>query len=173
MCIRDSNNYYNQKKGLAMGSPLSGLPADIYLNHYGNKYLLYNINKLSGRIISYTRYVDDTFIIFDGTIRQIKNMKKYMNGINKNIQFTLETEVNNKLNFLDLTITKIDKKFQYQIYRKPTTTDLTINAESHHPLSQKMATYNSLVHRLLSIPLEDKDFHEELNTIRYIAKASG
>ena len=100
-------------------------------------------------------------------------MKKYMNVFNKNIQFTLETEVNNKLNFLDLRITRLDKKFQYQIYQKPTTTDLTIDAESHHPFSQKMATYNSLVHRLLSIPLEDKDFHEELNTIRYIAKANG
>ena len=92
-----------------------------------------------------------------------------MKGINKNIQFTLETEVNNKLNFLDLTIIRLDEKFQYQIYRKLTTTDLTINAESHHPFSQKMAAYHSLIHRLLSIPLEDKDFHEELNTIKYLS----
>ena len=91
----------------------------------------------------------------------------------KRQQFTLETEINIKLNFLDLTITRLDEKFQYQIYRKPTTTDLTINAESHHPFSQKMAAYHSLIHRLLSIPLEDKDFLEELNTIKYIAKANG
>ena len=37
----------------------------------------------------------------------------------------------------------------------------------------KMAAYHSLIRRLLSIPLEDKDFHEELNTIKYIAKANG
>ena len=64
-----NNNYYIQKKSLAMGSPLSGLLADIYLNHYENMYLLNNVNKLSGKIISYTRYVDDTFIIFNGTLR--------------------------------------------------------------------------------------------------------
>lgn len=166
-------NYYIQKKGLAMGSPLSGLLADIYLNHYENTHMFSSANKLHNKIISYTRYVDDTFIIFDGTIRQINNLKNYLNNINDNIQFTLETEIENKINFLDLTITRLHDKFQYQIYRKPTTTDATIHAESHHPFTQKMAAYNSFIHRLLTIPLETNDFHEEINTIKYIAKANG
>lgn len=79
----------------------SVLLADIYLNHYEITYLLKNINKLSGRIISYTHYADDRFIIFNSTVQQIENKKNYMNGINDNIQFTLETEVNNTLDFLD------------------------------------------------------------------------
>ena len=150
-----------------MGSPLSSLLADIYLHYYVNTYLLSNKNKFSNILVSYTRYVDDTFIIFNGTLRQIENMKKYMNSFNKNIQFTLETEENNKLNFLDLTVTRLNSNFRYQIYRKPTTTDIPINAESDHPFSQKMAAYNSFVDRLLSIPMEKEDFHEELNTIKY------
>ena len=118
MCIRDrlevvlnqiyfifDGNYYIQKKGLAMGSPLSGLLADIYLNHYENIHMFSSANKWHNKIVSYTRYVDDTFIIFNGTIRQINNLKNYLNNINKNIQFTLEVEIENKLNFLDLTIT--------------------------------------------------------------------
>ena len=85
----------------------------------------------------------------------------------------METEVNNELNFLDLTITKQHNNLKFGIYRKPTTTDVTIHGDSHHPYSQKLAAYNSLVHRLLSVPLEDNDFNDELNTIKHIAAANG
>lgn len=44
---------------------------------------------------------------------------------------------NNKPNFLDLTIVKKADTVQHKIYIKPTTIDVTINAESHHPYSQK------------------------------------
>ena len=42
-----------------------------------------------------------------------------------------------------------------------------------HPTSHKMAAYNSFVHRLLTIPLSEKDYNEEVNTIKYIAPANG
>ena len=113
MCIRDR------------GSPLSGLLADIYLNFYENTFMFSN-NIHKHNIIFYARYVDDTFIIYKGTLRLIENFKNFMNNINKNIQFTLETETNNKLNFLDLTVTKHIDKLKFNIYRKPTTTDVTI-----------------------------------------------
>lgn len=168
-----NNQYYIQEGGLAMGSPLSGLLADIYLNYYENTYVLSDHNKFKDNIIFYTRYVDDTFLIFNGTLRQIYNLKTYMNSINNYIQFTLETEVNNRLNFLDLTIYKKDHKFNFSIYRKPTTSDVTLHADSHHPIPQKMAAYCCFIYRLLTIPLDDDSFNEELNTIKYIAQANG
>ena len=64
-------------------------------------------------------------------------------------------------------------KLKFNIYRKPTTTGTTIHADSHHPYSQKMAAYNSFIHRLLTIPLDDNDFRDKLNTIKYIAVANG
>ena len=64
-------------------------------------------------------------------------------------------------------------KLKFNIYRKPTTTDTTIHADSHHPYSQKMVAYNSFIHRLLTIPLDDNDFRDELNTIKYIVVANG
>ena len=133
-----NNRYFIQEEGLAMGSPLSGLLSDIYLNHYENTYLLSDVNKLHTQIIFYARYVDDTFIVFNGTLRQIDNLRQYLNNINKHIQFTGETENNSRLNFLDLTVIKVNNGFKYQIYRKPTTTDITIHADSHHPNSQKI-----------------------------------
>ena len=114
------DRYFIQEEGLAMGSHLSGLLSDVYLNHYENTYLLSDNNKLHNQIIFYTRYVDDTFIVFNGTLRQIDNLKQYLNSVNKHTQFTGETEADSKLNFLDLTVIKTNNGFKYQIYRKPT-----------------------------------------------------
>ena len=36
-----------------------------------------------------------------------------------------------------------------------------------------MATFNYFIHRLLTVPLDDEDFNDELNTIKYIAHANG
>ena len=49
--------FYFQDDGLAMGSPLSGLLADIYLNFYENTHMLNN-NIYAKKIIFYARYVD-------------------------------------------------------------------------------------------------------------------
>lgn len=167
-----NGSFYSQDDGLAMGSPLSGLLADVYLNFYENTYLLNN-NIYANKIIFYSRYVDDTFIIFDGTLRQVDSFKNFLNGINKNIQFTIETEHENTINFLDLTLTRRMDTLKFNIYRKPTATSHTIHADSHHPYSQKMAAYNSLIHRLLTVPLDNNDFQAELNTIRFIAVSNG
>ena len=75
-------------------------------------------------------------------------LNKYLNNITKNLQLTLETGKNNKINFLDLSLTKRDNKVNFNIYRKSTTTDHAIHASSYHPFSHKMAFFNSMVHRL-------------------------
>lgn len=40
-------------------------------------------------------------------------------------------------------------------------------------MSKKMSAYNSFIHRLLPIPLNKQDFHDELNTIKHIAQRNG
>ena len=96
-----------------------------------------------------------------------------MNSINTQIKFIIETEDNNCLNFLDLTLIKQKDCFKFNIYRKPTTTNITIHADSYHPWSQKMAAYNAFVHRLLNVPLEKEDFIKEIDTIKSIAITNG
>ena len=167
------NRFFAQDDGLAMGSPLSGFLADLYLNHFENEYVLSHKNRFYKKIISYTRYVDDTFLVFDGTRRQAEILNKYINSIHPNIKFTLELENEHSLNFLDLMIQNINNHLKFKIYRKPTTTDITIHASSFHPFAQKMASFNSFVNRLLKIPLEPEDYREELSTIKYIAMANG
>ena len=110
---------------------------------------------------------------YNGNCRQLEMLNKYMNTITNSLQFTLETEMNNKINFLDLTLTKIHNKINFNIYRKPTTTDHAIHASSCHPFSHKMAFFNCMIHRLLALPLSTEDYKNELGIIKHIATAYG
>ena len=56
-----------------------------------------------------------------------------------------------------------------EIYRIPTTTDITINNKSCHPKEQKLPAYKNWIHRLLTLPLEENAKNKELNTIINIA----
>lgn len=51
--------------------------------------------------------------------------------------FTLKTEKDNRLNFLDITIIKNKDEFKYKIYRKSTTTDTIIHTDSHRSTTKK------------------------------------
>ena len=44
---------------------------------------------------------------------------------------------------------------------------------THHPFSQKMVAYNSFIHKLLTVPIDENDSREGSNTIKYIAFAFG
>lgn len=168
-----NNKYYIQQQGLTMGSPLSSFLSEIYLNHIENTHILSDNNHHAKNILLYKRYVDDTIVFYKGNIRQLELLNKQLNNITPNLQFTLETENDHKINFLDLTLKKDNNKISFSIYRKPTATDHTIHSSSYHPMAHKMAAYNSMVHRLLLVPMDNEDFENELLTIKYIAVANG
>lgn len=59
----------------------------------------------------YFIYFYDTFILFNGTNRQTEVTVNNLNKMNKKIQFTLETLIDNKINFLDLVINISNNKY--------------------------------------------------------------
>ena len=73
-----------------------------------------------------------------------------------------------------MTIKKIKshKKFtfNFNIYRKPTTSKLSINYNSHHPIDHKLANYRFLLNRLNNIPLTKNDYKKEFSNILSIAR---
>lgn len=162
-----NNKYYFQNSGLPMGSPLSPLMADIFMDNFETKILCSNLSKK--HVLFWYRYVDDVIVGFHGTNRQIDKFLNYINDIHPNIKFTVEIENdNNTLNFLDLSIRNINGKFKFNIYRKDTFSDSVISFDSFSPDSHKFSAFNSMVHRALSVPLDEKDLNEELNIIRQI-----
>ena len=115
-----------------MGSPLSGLIAEIFLQHYEDtniKHLLDTKN-----IAFYIRYVYDISIIFDTIKIDSHTINAYINNTHKNLKLNPTYEEHNSIDYLDLTILRKHNKLEVDIYRKPTTTDTAINFMSNHPI---------------------------------------
>jgi len=108
-----------------MGSPISSLTAEIFLQNYEDKNIKQFLEAKS--IIFYVRYVDDILIIFDKTKIIPQNINTHIKKVHINIKLNPTYEEHRSINFLDLIKRRQYKKLEIVIYRKPTTTDTTIN----------------------------------------------
>lgn len=97
-----NNKIFKQTFGLAMGSPLSPLLAEVFMAQY-EEVILSSV-LASKHVNFWYRYVDDVIICFDGTTRQFDRVLNYINSVNPRIQLTFEIELDNRLDYLDLTI---------------------------------------------------------------------
>jgi len=123
-------------------------------------------------IIFYTRYIDDTLIIYDAAQINTDIIMCYANSINSNLQLNPTPENNNRVNFLDLPIIRNTSHLENDVFRKPTTTDTTINYLSNHPQEHKLAAYRFLINRMHNLPLNKNRREHEWQTILQIAKNS-
>jgi hypothetical protein len=151
-----------------MGSPISGTMAEIFLQHIENKHIKQALD--TKNIILYTRFVDDILIIYDSTRTTADDIHKYINNIHDSLQFSPTHENKVQINFLDLNITKKTNKLEKVIYRKPTTTDTTINYLSNHPIEHKLAAYRYHINRMLEPPLTKEERTHEWNIIQNMAR---
>ena len=160
------NNIYILEQGIAMGSPLSSFLADIYMSYIEEKIEKLNLFKF---IKYWGRYVDDILVIWYGNEENLNTFYEHINNISINLNFTLEKEKDNKLNFLDLTLIKKNNRLEFNIFRKPTNTDLIIPYDSSHHISQKLSTFQSLYYRAYNLPLNEEGLNKELKIIKQLA----
>ena len=158
------------KHGISMGSLLSGLNAEIFLQYYedaNNKHLLDTKN-----IAFCTWYVDDILVIFDTTKIDSHTINAYINNVHNNLKLNPTYEEQDSIDYLDLTILRKHKKLEVDTYRKPTTTDTTINVISNHPIEQKTVAYRFHITRMQSLPLDPSKKQKEWQTIQSIARTT-
>jgi hypothetical protein len=127
----------------------------------------------SKQIIYYKRYVDDILIIYHHSKTNETTLSNQINNIDNHLEFKTTTEDNNTINYLDISIHRNNTNVDICIYRKPTETGTIIHSTSNHPFEQKMAAFNSYIHRLLNMPLTNRARHEEWITILAIAETNG
>ncbi|XP_062704231.1 uncharacterized protein LOC134286613 [Aedes albopictus] len=150
-----------------MGSKLSPLLANVFMSDFEVEL---QKEKLFPRV--WRRYVDDIFAVVKE--RYLSQVLDLLNAQHESIKFTLEKEVDGKLPFLDLMISKTEEnRLKYAIYRKPTSTDRYITSDSHHFGAQQQAAFHSMAHRLYNIPMEREDFVEERNKIHRAGELNG
>lgn len=162
-----NNRVYQQKNSLAMGNPLSAFAANCFMSQLETKAKEDYPNFPS----IWYRYVDDTFTIIDKD--NVVDFLRYLNSINPTIKFTMETEENESIAFLDLKLTRIDGKIDFNVYRKETSTDRCIPNNSYHSKQTKLASFNSFCYRAINFPLSENNFIEERKKLHTIARVNG
>ena len=136
-------SYFEQQEGAAMGSPISPIVANLYMEDFEVK----AINVSPQPPYLWKIFMDDTFIIFKSS--QKTSFLEHMNSIDHHIQFTSkESKPDGSMPFLDILITpKEDGSLSTTVYRKPTNTDLYLQWDSSHTVSSKYSIVGTLHHR--------------------------
>ena len=133
LCLRSTyfqfqDKFFEQTDGAAMGSSLSPVIANLYVEHLEEHVL--QTAPLSPRL--WLHYVDDTFVIWPHRQDELQRFHQHLNGQHPNIKFTIEHEKENKLTFLDVQVTRSNTRLCTGVYRKPTHTDCYIPFHSHY-----------------------------------------
>lgn len=153
---------YQQTYGTPIGSPLSPVIADITLQDIEER----AIETLSISLPFYYRYVDDIVLAVPSSF--FNEVLHIFNAFHPRLQFMMEEGIDNRLNFLDVTLILKNNFINFDWYHKPTFSARYLHFESRHPLCHKRGTAIGLIDRafLLSEPgYHQKNFELVINIL--------
>ena len=136
------NEFYEQVEAVPVGSPISPIVANLYMEQFEEKAL----RSAANPPWLWCRLVDDTGVIQQQASKQA--FLEHINSIDPAIKFTVEgTQGNGAIPFLDTLITLLaDNSLYITVYCKPTNTDQYLQWHSHHCLSAKYSVIGTLTH---------------------------
>ena len=108
--------HYELADGLAMGSPISPVVANLFMAKLEKRALA----SFAYPPRSWLRFVDDVFSIVRASA--VKDLLNHLNSQDPVIEFTTEEEHDGKLPFLDTTVTRRGNALKTDVYQKPTHT---------------------------------------------------
>ena len=157
--------FTSQIDGVAMGSPLGPILANIFMSH------LEKHGKLSAiinRTLFYKRYVDGTFVLCRNKNDAEQILADFIN-VHHNNKFTMEAEANDEISFLDLRLIRLPNgSIEKTIYHKETWSGQYLNFNSYCPIQYKIGLVKTLayrVRRLCSESVLDFEFTKVKNTL--------
>ena len=162
--------HFQQQEGAAMGSPISPIVANLFMEDFEKKALSTSPHPP----YFWKRYVDDTFTILESSHRRA--FLDHINSVDQHIQFTCkEQREDGSLPSLDvLVMPEEDGSLKSTVFRKPTHTDLYLQWDSHHTLPSKYSVIGTLLHRAKTIcsdphllKQEEDHLYKALSTCKY------
>ena len=161
-CLRNTyfifrGKFYEQVEGAAMGSPISPIVPNLFMESFEVSTLQSSPNPP----LLWKRFVDDTFVIMKKVHRE--EFLTHLNSADKNIQFTAEEPgPEGSLPFLDILIIPDDEgRLNTTVYRKPTHMDQYLHQDSLHPISSKYSVVGTLHHRARTVCSNKKLLQQE------------
>jgi hypothetical protein len=96
-----------------------------------------------------------------------------MNSIDEHLEFKITEETNNSINYLDMTINKSINGMEISVYRKPTSTNVTIQHTSNRPQDHKYAANIYYINRMISLHNTERARIQERKYILSTAQHNG
>ena len=113
----------------------------------------------------YKRYVDDTVLLFKD-VSHVDSFLNYVNSKHPNIKFTKELEKEKTLSFLDVTVARINNKFETSVFRKKTFTGLGSHYLSFEPMLYKINAIRTLIFRAYALSSSYVNFTNEIDFLK-------
>ncbi|BHF81340.1 hypothetical protein SprV_0702447000 [Sparganum proliferum] len=170
LCLRNycqfDNKFYQQVKGTPMGSPISGLLAELVLQRLEKEVF----QNLSPKV--WLRYVDDTFVVVKNC--EVERLHQRLNDVFPDIQFTREVAIGDSLPFLDVRIQRLsDGSLATSVHRKGSNSEIILNYGSNHPAAHKRSCFRTLFHRAYRYCNSDDLLKKELAHLYRLFRSNG
>ena len=137
------NTLYQQVFGAPMRSCISPVVANIFMAYLEKT----AINTFHTPPTLWVCFVDNTFCVIKRSC--VIEFHDHLDGISSFIKFTCELEVDGRLLFLDVLVTRQHSgTLTTTIYHKSTHTNCYLQFTSHHPRHHKLSVAHSLHSRL-------------------------
>ena len=158
---------YVQREGVAMGSPLGPLFANFYMAHVENLVL----SNPEVTPSTYLRYVDDCFL----DVRDTEHLQSLIQEFETKsvLRFTYELSESNTIPFLDVVVEQRDDRFVTSVYRKPTNTGQTLNADSECPTRYKTSVIRAFIRRATRTSSTYEAMHQEFTRVKQLLINNG
>lgn len=141
--FRYNDEFFQQIFGVPMGSPLSGIIANIVMEHIEEQI----IKSLPFKLLFYKRYVDDIIICLPEHL--IPYTFYRFNSFHERIKFTKEIEINEQISFLDILLKRDNGHIKINWYTKPTWSGRYLNYKSENPMIHKINSLNAILDRAI------------------------
>ena len=132
---------YEQTDGVAMGSPLGPLLANVFMSS------IEDTLERQGKLPSfYRRYVDHTLTVMPD-LATVTTFLHTLNSVHTSVNFTMEVEKNGKLPFLGTELLNRAPRIETKVYVKPTNTRLLLHYQSHVDNRYKRSLLTTMLDR--------------------------
>ena len=123
--------FYHQKRGGAMGSPLTLTIANCYMFFF-ERQISKQVNNSGGLFL---RYIDDLFLVINWPERHLLKQIEKWNQIDQNIK--LQAHIGHTTNFLDLYMQNDNGVLVTCVFHKPSYEPYYLPFNSIHPMHMK------------------------------------
>ena len=157
-----NGEHYLQTKGCEMGTKCPPSYANLFLDEFESKNM-YPTTKQKSKL--YLRFIDDIFMLWTGTLDELRNFERNINEIHPSIKLTFEHSYK-EINFLDSIIISPKGRLQTKIYKKPTDKSNYLHNTFYHPNSLENDILYGQALRLRKICSNKTDYQKPLSDLK-------